>query len=121
MLDTAAPAVTFTASYNQQRYTPREFCTSCLHAGRTALEAMNTATTWHTEIIPAQLSYLAIYNPQLGPTDETFSRQLVFYFSRAKSHSKAVQHNGSIDSAKSNNDEALRQIGLAQGLVNFAR
>ena len=34
-------------------------------------------------VIPAQLSYLAIYNPTLGPTDETFEDQIVFYVSRS--------------------------------------
>ena len=78
----------------------------------------------HGSVIPAQLSYLAIYNPTLGPTDETIADQIVFYTSRA-SYGRRVD--GSTAEGEANNcldDEAndrLRQIGLAQGMVNFAR
>ncbi|KAJ6260372.1 LOW QUALITY PROTEIN: Vacuolar fusion protein [Drechslerella dactyloides] len=58
-----------------------------------------------TSITPASLSYLAIYNPSLGPTDETLPDQIVFWTSRAP-----VSQN-----------ECLRQIGLAQGIVEFSR
>ena len=81
--------------------------------------------------MPAQLSFLAIYNPTLGPTDETFPEQLVYWYSRADnearvSHKKAAT--SSKGKAKSREDELreeenerLRQIGLAQGMVDFAR
>ncbi|KAF3923452.1 hypothetical protein ABW21_db0207512 [Orbilia brochopaga] len=58
-----------------------------------------------TSITPASLSYLAIYNPSLGPTDETLPDQIVFWTSRLP-----VSQN-----------ECLRQIGLAQGIVEFSR
>ena len=29
-------------------------------------------------VVPAQLSFLAIYNPALGDSDETFHKQIVF-------------------------------------------
>ncbi|KAL7274412.1 hypothetical protein RUND412_002687 [Rhizina undulata] len=58
-------------------------------------------------IIPASLSYLAIYNPALGPTDETVNDQIVFYTSKKGGSATA--------------NEKLRQIGLAQGVVEFAR
>ncbi|RPA85434.1 hypothetical protein BJ508DRAFT_411857 [Ascobolus immersus RN42] len=54
---------------------------------------------------PAQLASFTIYNPSLGPTDETLEQQIVFDTSR-KSQSL---------------NEKLRQIGLAQGMVEFAR
>ena len=54
---------------------------------------------------PAQLASFAIYNPALGPTDETLEDQIVFDTSR-KTQSL---------------NEKLRQIGLAQGMVEFAR
>lgn len=60
-----------------------------------------------TTITPAALSSLAIYNPSLGPTDETVHDQIVFYTSRK-------------GNAVTSNDK-LRQIGLAQGIVEFAR
>lgn len=82
---------------------------------------MNTATTWQNEIVPAQLAHLAIYNPTLGPTDETFNQQLVFYFSRQAAQAKAAHKKDGGQRSEPNNDEALREIGLAQGLINFAQ
>ncbi|RVD81247.1 uncharacterized protein DFL_009118 [Arthrobotrys flagrans] len=58
-----------------------------------------------SSITPASLSYLAIFNPSLGLTDETLPDQIVFWTSR----SPASQN------------ECLRQIGLAQGIIEFAR
>lgn len=73
--------------------------------------------------VPARLAFLAIYNPLLGPTDETISDQIVFYTS-ASSHSQR-NANASVDAdAEESKDEwngRLRQIGLAQGMVSFAR
>lgn len=74
-------------------------------------------------VIPAQLSFLTIYNPLLGPTDETLSDQIVFYTSRSN-RARPVE-----DTATDENEEdlknewnaRLRQIGLAQGMVDFAR
>jgi hypothetical protein len=75
-------------------------------------------------VVPAQLAFLAIYNPSLGPTDETFRDQIVFYYSRdARSRKKAGSGNAQQDEAARLEDEneKLRQIGLAQGMVDFAR
>lgn len=52
---------------------------------------------------------MAIYNPSLGATDETLADQLVFYTSR-RGPAGAVTEN-----------EKLREIGLAQGIAEFAR
>ncbi|KAJ5514795.1 hypothetical protein N7463_004347 [Penicillium fimorum] len=77
----------------------------------------------YDSVIPAQLSYLAIYNPTLGPTDETIADQIVFYTSRT---SYARRVDGSTAEGEANNcledeeNDRLRQIGLAQGMVNFA-
>ncbi|KAJ5162925.1 uncharacterized protein N7500_004755 [Penicillium coprophilum] len=74
-------------------------------------------------VIPAQLSYLAIYNPTLGPTDETIADQIVFFTSRT---SYARRVDGSTAEGEANSypedeeNDRLRQIGLAQGMVNFA-
>jgi hypothetical protein len=59
-------------------------------------------------VTPACLSSLAIYNPSLGPTDETLTNQLVFYTSR-------------LGNAAVSENEKLRQIGLAQGIAEFSR
>ncbi|KAF9399953.1 vacuolar fusion protein ccz1 [Mortierella sp. AD011] len=54
---------------------------------------------------PATLAYFCIFNPEFGPTDETQHEQLLYYMAR-----KTVSI-----------DVKMRNIGLAQGLVNFAR
>lgn len=75
-------------------------------------------------VIPAQLSFLAIYNPSLGPTDETIEDQIVFYTSKAetlrRNEGSTVEEDGTKLSENGRN-ERLRQIGLAQGMVSFAR
>ena len=74
-------------------------------------------------MIPAQLSFLTIYNPRLGPTDETIRDQVVFYTSRSarsRRRDNPVVYDGDQDS-KDQWNERLRQIGLAQGMVGFAR
>ncbi|KAL2858661.1 hypothetical protein BJX68DRAFT_262208 [Aspergillus pseudodeflectus] len=76
-----------------------------------------------SSVIPAQLSFLAIYNPQLGTTDETIREQVVFYTSRPdlsrRQDSLTATNEGQEDNGIWN--ERLRQIGLAQGMVSFAR
>ncbi|KAK5127578.1 hypothetical protein LTR85_006918 [Meristemomyces frigidus] len=79
------------------------------------------------KVVPAQLAFLAIYNPDLGPTDETFADQCVFWYSRAAHEARiAAKKNGRSeaaggDAAREEENEKLRQIGLAQGMVHFAR
>jgi hypothetical protein len=77
------------------------------------------------KVVPAQLGFLAIYNPSLGTTDDTIENQIVYYsspVSRGRSMqgsdpgAKAVQ-----DVIREQNNEQLRQIGLAQGMVEFGR
>ncbi|KAF9576982.1 vacuolar fusion protein ccz1 [Mortierella alpina] len=65
----------------------------------------STSSPSGAAITPATLGYFCIYNPDFGPTDETQHEQLLYYVAR-----KTV----SIDAK-------MRNIGLAQGLVNFAR
>ncbi|PCH05085.1 Protein of unknown function DUF1712 [Penicillium occitanis (nom. inval.)] len=80
-------------------------------------------------VIPAQLGFLTIYNPSLGTTDETLQDQIVFYYSSSQQGSRSSnspnasstspateQHN-----SKDDTNERLRKIGLAQGMVNFAK
>lgn len=73
---------------------------------------------------PAQLSYLAIYNPTLGPTDETLEDQIVFYTSISGDLHQENDATTEEDGGKPSGDDMnqkLRQIGLAQGMVSFAR
>ncbi|KAJ5468608.1 hypothetical protein N7475_006360, partial [Penicillium sp. IBT 31633x] len=77
----------------------------------------------HDSVIPAQLAYLAIYNPTLGPTDETIADQIVFYTSKPN-HARRIDGSTSEESTNKNiedeGNERLRQIGLAQGMISFA-
>ena len=105
-------------------------------------------------VVPAQLAFLAIYNPSLGTTDDTLDDQIVYYYSasappharrdrrRARRHgasagagadgsspspppgpaaasSSSAAGRGVVGDAQRN--ERLRQIGLAQGMVEFGR
>jgi hypothetical protein len=76
-------------------------------------------------VIPAQLGFLAIYNPSLGTTDETMEEQIVYYSSvvSPSSSSSRKQRRSSVTEPGTNEDknERLRQIGLAQGMVEFGR
>ena len=82
---------------------------------------------WQSQVVPARLSFLAIYNPSLGPTDDTFRDQLVFWYSRAahkaRLASRKYARNDAAggDAIREEENEKLRQIGLAQGMVDFAR
>ncbi|KAI0206083.1 hypothetical protein F4808DRAFT_191451 [Astrocystis sublimbata] len=75
-------------------------------------------------VVPAQLGFLAIFNPSLGATDETLDDQIVYYASittqsqkrRHRSHGKHTA-----DLSREERNERLRQIGLAQGMVEFSR
>ncbi|KAL3434733.1 hypothetical protein BDV09DRAFT_86668 [Aspergillus tetrazonus] len=75
-----------------------------------------------SSVVPAQLSFLAIYNPLLGTTDETIEEQIVFYTSRS-SILRRQDSSAAADSKEPCDDlnERLRQVGLAQGMVTFAR
>src|SRR4051812_33161965 len=53
------------------------------HTHSSPPSSMTTPYKHHaSSVVPAQLAFLAIYNPTLGPTDETFADQLVFWYSR---------------------------------------
>jgi hypothetical protein len=75
------------------------------------------------KVVPAQLSFLAIYNPSLGTSDETFDQQIVFYYSKAaKTRSKLKDGDAKRDlELREQENEKLRQVGLAQGMVGFAK
>ncbi|KAI9785780.1 MAG: hypothetical protein M1839_008797 [Geoglossum umbratile] len=73
-------------------------------------------------VVPAQLSFLAIYNPSLGNTDDTLHDQIVFYWSRKNGATKRLgTHVGEGVEGAEERNEQLRRIGLAQGMVEFAR
>ena len=74
--------------------------------------------------MPAQLDSLAIYNPSLSSSDESLSDQIVFYHSRRarkqRDHNEDDKQKTTPSTGTEENDR-LRQIGLAQGMVNFAK
>ena len=74
-------------------------------------------------VIPAQLFFLAIYNPSLGTTDETLADQIVFYSSRTSQsrRTRSTQGDPTVKEKKDEKNERLRQVGLAQGMVSFAK
>ena len=75
------------------------------------------------EVRPAQLSFLAIYNPSLASTDEAVREQIVFYYSQAARLRKATKGHGPETSVLHDEEEneKLRQVGLAQGMLDFAK
>lgn len=74
-------------------------------------------------VIPAQLSFLTIYNPSLGTTDETLADQIVFYSSRTilSRRTRSASREPTDKDQKDEKNERLRQVGLAQGMVSFAK
>lgn len=84
-----------------------------------------TSPTWQNQVVPARLAFLAIYNPALGPSDETFHHQLVFYYNRAAHDARVASRKSSRndaaggDAIRALENEKLRQIGLAQGMVCY--
>ena len=95
-----------------------------------------------SNVVPAHVSYLAIYSPALGPTDETIRDQLVFYYSHKveaelekrnkDSHARSREEGSAPHQAvptatetrhagEAEENERLRQIGLAQGMVDFVK
>lgn len=85
--------------------------------------SLSSEQTQHPKVVPAQLGFLAIYNPSLGTNDETLENQIVYYSSseaRHRSRQKAPQK-PTDEALREENNEQLRQIGLAQGMVEFGR
>ncbi|KAK4201619.1 hypothetical protein QBC40DRAFT_323819 [Triangularia verruculosa] len=96
-------------------------------------------------IIPAQLGFLAIYNPSLsskgggGEDESSVNDQIVYYASlneqhassheggsssrrRRRRHRSSTQMKGDGEQiSKEIRNERLRQVGLAQGMVEFSR
>ncbi|QPC77657.1 hypothetical protein HYE68_008409 [Fusarium pseudograminearum] len=76
-------------------------------------------------VVPAQLGFLAIFNPTLGNTDETIEDQIVYYASvtTQASQNKRRRTRGQLTQniSPEERNERLRQIGLAQGMASFSR
>lgn len=74
-------------------------------------------------VVPACLSFLAIYNPSLGKSEDSLDEQIVYYYSKPVGQRTEVVPNGSAqeDPEGQEQNKRLRQIGLAQGMVEFAK
>lgn len=81
----------------------------------TATRQMSSVPT----VEPAHLDFLTIFSPALGVDEATQRDQILFYYSAESQKGRSTsseQHD-----AHEKENERLRQIGLAQGLVEFAR
>lgn len=76
-----------------------------------------------TGVIPASLSFLTIYNPSFSCSDETLGDQILYYSSEASKSRASGPSYEDADPANSREviNERLRQVGLAQGMVEFAK
>ena len=82
------------------------------------------ATSPAPGIVPAQLGFLAIYNPSLGTTEDNLDDQIVYYASvntqnQRRRHRSRARPTEAL--SKEERNERLNQIGLAQGMVDFSR
>jgi len=85
---------------------------------------MASSTGPSQKVMPARLGFLAIYNPSLGTTDETLDDQIAYYFSSETRKKYQQQRRNGKSPPELTQDEKnvrLRQIGLAQGMVEFGR
>ena len=75
-----------------------------------------------SSVVPAQLSFLAIYSPLVASNRDSISDQIVFYTSRStRLRRGAASGHGDVEETKNEENQRLRQIGLAQAMVDFAR
>ncbi|SPO06706.1 uncharacterized protein DNG_09400 [Cephalotrichum gorgonifer] len=84
-----------------------------------------------SQITPARLGFLAIYNPSLssGSDEDSIGDQIVYYASpsslsarrRAQRRKRRRHGRPTEDVSPEERNERLRQIGLAQGMVEFSR
>lgn len=72
-------------------------------------------------VTPAQLAFLTIYNPALGQSDETLDEQMVYYYPAKHRQLENVSGGRSEELENEEKNKRLRQIGLAQGMVEFAK
>lgn len=74
-------------------------------------------------VVPASLAFLAIYNPSLSKSDDTFYEQIVYYYSKTGNARRSGKANDNMDGedTKEERNEKERQIGLAQGMVEFSK
>lgn len=74
-------------------------------------------------VVPAQLNLLAIYSPVLGTREDNQRDQIVFHYSRAEHERRRSKSKDALSKEQTEKLEhdQFRQIGLAQGMLNFTR
>jgi hypothetical protein len=86
---------------------------------------MSASASHSPKLVPAQVGFLAIYNPSLGNTDDTLDDQIVYYSSPESRQRKRRRRRTGVESpvksSQEERNERLRKIGLAQGMVEFGR
>lgn len=82
-----------------------------------------SGTRLSADVVPACLSFLAIYNPSLSNTDENLRDQIVYYYTKDQLSGKELKNGGGSEPEENRDElnEQLRQVGLAQGMVQFGR
>ena len=82
-----------------------------------------SGTRLGADVVPACVSVLAIYNPSLGNSDESVHDQIVYYYAKDQDLRKERKKNSGSEVEESQDElnEKLRQVGLAQGMVQFGR
>ena len=83
-----------------------------------------SSTIERAGVVPAALSFLTIYNPSLSDSDETFQDQIVYYYAKPTETQLSKPGKANEDEAvesKEEKNQKLRQVGLAQGMVGFAK
>lgn len=94
--------------------------------------ASSAASPPPASVVPAQLGFLAIFNPSLSADDETLDDQIVYYASvtarggggsggGSRRRARPSRGKPTEGLAPEERNERLRQIGLAQGMVDFSR
>ena len=80
-------------------------------------------TPTRADLEPACLSFMAIYNPSLSNSDESLHDQIVYYYAKDQHPRKGRSSKAGTEAEESQDElnEKLRQVGLAQGMVQFAR
>lgn len=75
------------------------------------------------QVIPAHLDLLSIYSPALGLTEKNEKDQILFYYSDSQvADSKSPRPDDEpFRNQEDQDNEQLRQVGLAQGIVTFAK
>ena len=74
-------------------------------------------------VLPASLSFLTIFNPSFASDESTLQDQILYFYPGTAKTQQDGKPNveGEAEENREVMNERLRQIGLAQGMVEFAK